>query len=332
MKLPIRFGVIGLGNWGQQHLRQLEALPSVEVRWVCDADATLAKATAEGSGIPHWTTEWEAMMADPELDAVCVVTPEHAHLEPVKVALATGKHVLVEKPIASTPAEAEAMATAAAKADSFIMPGHVMRFDPRFAFLHQRIQEGKLGRIVSVKTQRHIRQNLTQARARHHIAYRLAIHDIDLALWLTGSPVVRVTGYHRAVQYPTIVDFSLAILEHENGALSTIEVSSLMPLDKLLVIYDLTVIGEKEIYSLPLMKDLPDLMSLEEGYTTPDVLLLSAAPGLVSGSLGAEIAYFANCLARNMPPEYVTMQDALQGLRVAWATVQACESGQPVEL
>jgi UDP-N-acetylglucosamine 3-dehydrogenase len=332
MKTAIRFGLIGLGNWGQQHLHQLAGLPCVEVRWICDADGVLAEATAQRSGIPHWTTEWEEIMADPQVDAVCVVTPEHAHLAPVKAALAAGKHVLVEKPIAPTAEEAEEMIAAASTATSFIMPGHVMRFDPRFSFLHRRIRAGKLGRVVSIKTQRHIRQNLTRARARHHIAYRLAVHDIDLALWFAGSPVVRVRGYHRAVQYPDIVDFSLAVLEHANGALSSIEVSSLMPSEEMLVIYDLTVIGEKETYSLPLLKDLPDLMSLQEGHVTPDVLLLPASPGLVSGSLGTEIAYFVNCIAKDVPPDHVTLHEALDALRVAWAIAQSCEEGRPVEL
>lgn len=332
MKTPIGFGVIGLGYWGQKHLQHLGALPYVEVRWVCDLDTSLAQATAQKAGAPHWATEWEEMMADPELDAVCVVTPEHAHLAPVKAALAAGKHVLVEKPIASTADEAEEMAAAAAEAKSFIMPGHTMRFDPRFAVLRERIKEGRFGRIVSVKAQRHIRRNLARARGGHHMAYRLAIHDIDLALWLTGAPVTRVVGYQRAVQYPDTVDYTLAVLEHENGALTTIEASSLMPIENQLAIYDLTVIGDRELYNLPLLSGQPDLMSLQEGHITLDALLLPVAPGLVSGSLGAELCYFVNCLARNVPPNYVTLQDALEVLRIAWAIMQSCEQGKAIVL
>ncbi len=330
MNTPIRFGVIGLGNWGQLYLHHLGGLPSVEVRWVCDLDESLAEATAQRIGVPHWTTEWTELMADPELDAVCVVTPEAAHLAPVKAALAAGKHVLVEKPIASTRDEAEEMVAIAAEASSFIMPGHVMRFDPRYSLLHKRIRDGEFGRVASVKAQRHIRQNLTRARGAHHPAYRFAIHDIDVALWLTGSPIRQVTGYQQAVQYPDTVDYTLAILEHENGALTTIEASSLMPIENLLAIYDLTVIGEKEIYSLPLFGGLPDLLSLDEGHTTPDILLYPAEAGLVSGCLGAEICYFANCVAKNVSPSYVTMQEALEGLQVAWAIVESCNEGKPI--
>jgi len=332
MTTPIRFGVIGLGNWGQLYLHHLGGLPSVEVRWVCDLDSALAETTAQRIGAPHWTAEWTELMADPDLDAVCVVTPEAAHLAPVKAALAAGKHVLVEKPIASTRDEAEEMVAIAAEASSFIMPGHVMRFDTRYSLLYKRIRDGEFGRVVSVKAQRHIRQNLTKARGAHHPAYRFAIHDIDVALWLTGSPIRQVMGYQQAVQYPDTVDYALAVLEHENGALTTIEASSLMPIENLLVIYDLTVIGEKEMYNLPLFGALPDLLSLDEGHTTPDTLLYPAGSGLVSGSLGAEICYFANCVAKKMPPTYVTMREALEGLKVAWAVVESCKEGKPISL
>ncbi len=332
MKTPIRFGVIGLGNWGQLHLHHLGGLPSVEVRWVCDLDESLAEATAQKINASHWTSEWEELMADPELDAICVVTPEDSHLAPVKAALAAGKHVLVEKPIASTRDEAEEMVAIAAGASSFIMPGHVMRFDTRYSLLLKRIRDGEFGRITSVKAQRHIRQNLTRARGAHHPVYRFAIHDIDVALWLTGSPVRQVTGYQQAIQYPDTVDYTLAILEHESGALTTIEASSLMPIEHLLVIYDLTVIGEKEMYSFPLFGGLPDLLSLNDGHTTPDTLLYPAGSGLLSGSLGAEICYFANCVAKDIPPNYVTMQEALEGLKVAWAVVESCNEGKPIPL
>jgi predicted dehydrogenase len=62
------------------------------------------------------------------------------------------------------------------------------------------------------------------------------------------------------------------------------------------------------------------------------VLLLSVSPGLVSGSLGTEIAYFVNCIAKEVPPDYVTLQEALDGLRVAWAIIQSCKEGGSVEL
>jgi predicted dehydrogenase len=73
---------------------------------------------------------------------MCVVTREHAHLGAVKAVLAAGKPVLIKKPVVSTDDEAEAMLAAAAEASSFIMPSHVMRLDPRFTFLCQRIQAG----------------------------------------------------------------------------------------------------------------------------------------------------------------------------------------------
>jgi predicted dehydrogenase len=332
MKSPLRFGVVGLGNWGQLYLNYLAALPSVEIRWVCDLDRTLAEASAQRTGAPHWTTDWEELIADPKLDAMCIVTPEDAHLAPVRGALAAGKHVLIEKPIAPNADEAEEMVALATKANSFVMPGHIMRFDSRYGLIRDRIRNGEFGRVVSLKAQRHIRQNLTRARGGHHPAYRFAIHDIDIALWLVGSPVKRVSGYQQAVQYPDTIDYTMAVLEHENGVLTTIEASSLMPAENLLAIYDLTVIGLKEIYSLPMLGGFPNLMSLGAGHTTPDTGLLPTSSKLVSGPLGAEICYFANCVARNVAPDYVTMQEALEGLRVAWAIIESCDQGRPIAL
>ena len=82
----------------------------------------------------------------------------------------------------------------------------------------------------------------------------------------------------------------------------------------------------------PFRRHRPGELGTDEGHTTPDNLLYPAEPSLVSGCLGTEICYFANCVAKNVPPSYVTMQEALEGLKVAWAVVESCNEGKPILL
>jgi UDP-N-acetylglucosamine 3-dehydrogenase len=332
MKGPIRFGIVGLGFWGKKILQCLMAIPSVDVCWACDIDARLAEETAQHIGVPHWTADYAEMMGDPELDAVCIATPENAHLAPVKAALTAGKHVFVEKPIAETVSDAEKMIVAASEAQSFIMPGHIMRFDPRYALLRERIARGAFGRVVSINARRHVYYQLGKKRGSPNLAYRLAIHDIDLALWYTQSPVRRATGHLRRIQDPDIVDYVIATLEHENGALSTLEAAALMPTVDPPITFGITVIGHKEMYSLPIFHGIPSLMSLGGGHIPPDPFLWSAVQDMVSGALGSELTYFVNCLIRDIEPARVTLREALEALRVAWAIIESGERGEPVEL
>ena len=105
----IKVGVIGVGLWGTMHVEAYQGLPHVEVIAVADADALRAEQTAAAYGVPKWFGDYKDLCALEELNAVSIVTPESEHLGPVLAAAAARKHILVEKPMASSTADAEAI-------------------------------------------------------------------------------------------------------------------------------------------------------------------------------------------------------------------------------
>ncbi len=149
-----RVGVIGCGLWGTAHLVAYQGLPHVVVTAVCDASAEAARNTAKSYGIAHWFDSYEDLCALEGLDAVSVVTPEADHLGPVLAAARHGLDILVEKPAASDITEIEQMISAARDAGVILMPGHILRFEPRYAVVKRKLVTGQLGAIVTIQARR----------------------------------------------------------------------------------------------------------------------------------------------------------------------------------
>lgn len=150
----MRVGVIGVGAFGESHVAAYCSLPYVTVAAVCSRDANRTQEVAARYHVSRWHTDYHEMLAQNELDAVSVVTPEDAHLGPTLAALQAGKHVLVEKPIATRLDEAEQMLAAARAAGVYLMPGHVLRFETRCAMVKEQLAAGELGRVVSISARR----------------------------------------------------------------------------------------------------------------------------------------------------------------------------------
>ncbi|MEM4373466.1 MAG: Gfo/Idh/MocA family oxidoreductase, partial [Nitrososphaerota archaeon] len=176
----VRFGVVGLGWFGEKHLHVLSQLPNVSVKAVCSRTRQRAEELARAYGVPRVYTDWEKIAADPELDAVSVVTHVTDHHKPVVAAAEHGKHVLVEKPIASTLREADEMISAAKRGGVHFMVGHILRFENRYVLAKMAIKEGRIGRVLSI----YARRNIPGVFARPHLRYGTpisldAIHDTD---------------------------------------------------------------------------------------------------------------------------------------------------------
>ena len=129
----LRFGVIGLGEFGEAYLaalRDLRDVLDIETVAVCSRSGNRAREMAEQYGIARWYDDPVAFAEDSEVDVVCVVTSEAEHADPVTRALQVGKHVIVEKPLATTLGEADALIALAKQAGRQLLVGHLLRFAP----------------------------------------------------------------------------------------------------------------------------------------------------------------------------------------------------------
>ena len=149
--------------------------------------------TADRLGIEKRYTDYRELLADPDVDVVSITTHIYDHLHIAIEALRSGKHVLMEKPMAPTAADCDQIIQAAAEGSGLFMVGHICRFDPRVALAKEAIEQGRIGKIISM----HARRNLSKAIGRlvlDDISALMGdgIHDADLMLWFSQAKVSSV--------------------------------------------------------------------------------------------------------------------------------------------
>jgi predicted dehydrogenase len=211
---PVRTGVVGVGAWGEKHARVYAALPEAELVGVFDPDAERAREIASRHGVQAFATG-EALCA--ECEAVSIATPTVGHRQALEIAVAAGCHALVEKPMASTVEEADAMRAAAARAGVQLQVGQVERFNPAI-----------LAAAEHLRTPRFIeghRLALFQPRSLDiDVVFDLMIHDIDLVLARVGESPVQISAVGVAV-LSNNEDIANARLEFASGAVANLTAS-----------------------------------------------------------------------------------------------------------
>src|SRR5260370_6894086 len=149
----IGVGLIGTGFMGKAHAVAFNSVSGVfgdilrpKLRLLCDVDAERTQGKAEEFGFERWTTDWRTLVRDPSLEVVAITTPNHLHREMAVAALAAGKHVYCEKPMAVSLADAEAMANAAGKCDRITLLGYSFAKNPALFAANRLVEEGIIGR------------------------------------------------------------------------------------------------------------------------------------------------------------------------------------------
>lgn len=328
----VRVGVIGGGAFGESHVAAYSSLPYVTVAAVCDRDAARAQAIATRYRIPKWYTDYHELVRDTALDAVSVTTPEDAHLAPALAAIRTSHHVLVEKPIATRLDEAQQMLSAARAANVFLMPGHILRFEMRYALVKDQIAAGELGKIVSITARRNRPKSLAKTYLRTHGILEGSVHDIDMILWYVGARVKRVRAFQRNIGGYQNPDLTFAILEFADGAIACIENNWLTPDQAGVGLNDaMQVVGTRGIAHIDFVNAGLSLWR-ENGYLAPDVSHEPRVRGEVFGALKEELAYFTRCVLEQRAPSVVTAEEAIEGLRVGLAIIESAMQERDVAL
>ncbi len=199
----VNVAVIGLGWPGQRHLEGYFKLPFVNVAAICDMSETLLASTHARFPVETATTDYQAILARPDIDAVSICLPNWLHA-PISIeAIQAGKHVLCEKPLANTLAEGERLTAAVHASDRIFMLALNNRFRVEIQSLKRVIDQGTLGTIYYAKTG-WVRRRwggtvrgwfMEKEKSGGGPLIDLGVHMLDLALWLMGSPkATRVSG------------------------------------------------------------------------------------------------------------------------------------------
>lgn len=243
MPEKLRVGVIGLGM-GRHHVSEYQKHPQVEVVAVADMSAVILEEIATRFNVPGRYTDAEEMLANEKLDIVSVATPNIFHRNLTISALQKGAHVLCEKPMAMSAAEAQEMLNAAQAADRRLMINFSYRFTEQSMALKAQVDAGVLGQVYFGRTVWHRRRGMPgfggwfgqKALSGGGPLIDLGVHRLDLALWLMGYPqpvwVMGSTFNHigsalakKQKKAFDVEDLAVGMIRFANGAMLEVEAS-----------------------------------------------------------------------------------------------------------
>lgn len=238
-KTPLRTAVVGYGYWGPNLVRNVIERPDMEFAGLCEMDAERAAAfSAKVPGAPVYSDLAE-VVANPEIDAVLVATPPRTHHAVVSQALRGGKHVLVEKPLAKTAAEARDLIEIAEANGRVLMPGHTFLYSPPVNKVKQLVDAGALGEIYFVTSSR---LNLGKYQA-DGVVCDLAPHDLSILLYLLEEPIVSVSASARSVFQDGVPEAAFLTATFASGAMANIQLSWLSPRK----VREMVVVGSQQM-------------------------------------------------------------------------------------
>lgn len=336
MTEAIGLGVVGLGFMGRRYARFLSGIEGVRLAGVYDLDRELAREVAAECGGAVYP-DLDALVAAAGVAGVIVCTPEDRHLEPVLAALAAGKPVLVEKPVAHTLDAAHAIADAAARSVVPILPGHLLRFEPRWAGAWRRIAAGEIGDVVSIATRRigNVRdQEILRGRTTIPLYY--GVHDLDVMRWFAGAEATTIfarrrSGAVRAAGYD-VDDCYCAVVTFANGVLGSAELGWHVPATVTAARgAGVLVIGARGVIQVDQLATGLESWTAGQLDTGLDGMFWSETYGVAGGALGLEIRHFADCVRGRQEPA-IRLADAIEALRLSLAMEHSAATGEVVDL
>lgn len=235
----IRVGVVGLGYWGSNLVRNLHDLPGCELRWCCDSDPARVERSRAVSAARH-TTDLDDLLADPSLDAIAVATPVATHATVARRVLEAGKHCFVEKPLAQNVVDADALLTLAEARERILMAGHLLEYHPGVRALAELVEGEELGQVHYIYSQR---LNLGKLRADENALWSLGAHDVSVILALIGELPVEVSARGESYVRDGVEDVVFAHLRFATGITARMHLSWLDPHKE----RRLTVVGSKRM-------------------------------------------------------------------------------------
>jgi predicted dehydrogenase len=336
----VRFGLVGLGTWGKVHADTYSAHPRACLAAVCDLDEERGRKAAAHYGVTHIYTDYRKMLSDNEIDAVAVVTPDFAHREVIVEAARAGKHIIVEKPLATTHEDLGHISEAVTRAGIRFMVDFHCRWCPPLVVARSDIEQGLLGETVSA----YLRLNnplsvplkMLSWSAKSSILWFLGSHAIDSLRYLFQDEILRVYSVSRSgvlrAQGVDVPDIYQTILEFGNGAIATMENHWIMPdSSPQLNDFKVNILGSKGMFNMDLTHNQLIERYLANVSDRPDVLDGPLIRGRHVGFVYESIKHFVDCVADGKQPE-VTLQDGVRVSKVILAIMESAQKREPVEI
>jgi predicted dehydrogenase len=327
----VNLGLIGLGTWGKNVLRNFESLPDCKVLLGCDSNPDQIKKVQPNHPGINFTHKMEEVLEHKKIDAVVIVTPPASHFELAKQALLNDKDVFVEKPMVLEIEKGKEILELSQKKNKILMVGHIMEYHPAVLKLKELISKGELGKIYYLYA---IRVNLGKVRDIENALWSFAPHDISMILYLLDQEPLSVsaTGECYIQRDKGIEDVVFMTMHFENGVMAHIHVSWLDPHKE----RKLTIVGDKKMVVLDDMQSSEKIRIYDKGakldYSSyGEFLSLRSGDILIPKldsyePLKAECQHFLECVKERKTPRS-DGKDGLRVLKVLAAAQKSLEMG-----
>ena len=334
-----RFGVIGLGPAGERHIQAYRQHPDAELTAVCDPDGARLSAIGARYGVERCFADYAEIVTCDEVDAVSIVSPELARTEVVAFALEHGKHVLVDRPPATTIQDCERIGRELRARPVKLMVDFRTRWCPGVAQIKERMQRGQLGEPLMaycrLSDSLPMPAELSSGPSSPSVNWLLGSHCVDTLQWLLEDEVSRVYSVSRSrvlkgMGFDT-PDFCQSVLEFVRGASAVLETCWVVAAaNPRLPDLKLELVCEK---GTAYLDGAPGALAIytAQGGTCPDTSTYPLVHGRTVGFAIESILHFAGCVAADTEP-MTGFEDACDVTRVVCAMEQSARTGQPVSL
>lgn len=328
----MRVAVAGIGYWGINLVRTFAQEPRAELTWICDSrPEALARAGALAPRARP-SESFDDVLGAADVDAVVIATPAVTHADMACRALAAGKHVLVEKPLALSVEDAERVADAARAADRVLMVGHLMMYHPAVEHLRELVCSGELGELLYLYS---TRVNLGRVRRDENALWSFAPHDVSMIDYLLGTVPASVTATGESYLNPGIEDVVFVTLKFASRQMAHVHLSWLDPRkerrltvvgSKKMVVFDDVSSEKLRIYDKgyerpPEFKDFGEYLAIRSGGVyIPHLKMVEP--------LALECAHFVDCVVSGVAPRS-GVDNAMRVVRILAAADSSLRKGHP---
>jgi predicted dehydrogenase len=327
---PVRVAAVGCGYWGPNVIRNLDAIDGFELCCICDADPARLAPVAARYPYVRATGNIDEIFDDPSIDAVYLATPVSTHYDLVRRALETGKHVLVEKPLATTIEQAESLGQLAAANRLTLMVGHTFVFSPPVRKVKQLVDDGQVGPIYYIET---TRVNLGLFQKDVSVLWDLGPHDVSILIYWLGEVPTQVSARGRSYPGEALEDVAFVTLEFPSGILAQVQISWLAPSklrrtsivgrQRMVVYDDLEPVEKIKIYDRGVDRQPASFGEFQLTYRSGDIL----SPRLdTTEPLYLECAHWLECIRTGQEPD-TSARSAVEVVRVIQAAERSIRQG-----
>ena len=315
----IKVGMVGCGYWGPNLIRNFAACPDTQLLWACDIDPNRIKKALGSYPVVKSTTDFNDILKDSKVDAVALATPVHTHYPLAKVCLESGKHVLLEKPLASSVEQGEELVQLAAVKGLQLMCDHTFCYTGAVRKMKEILDSGVLGELLYFDS---IRINLGLFQQDINVIWDLAPHDLSILDFLTNDRPVSVSAHGVCHAGNEIENIAYVTLRYASSFIAHFHLNWLSPVkirktiiggsEKMMVWNDLEQDEKIKIYNKGIKVnkvEQEERNQLLVSYRSGDMYVPHFDD---SEALSLVVREFAACITENRP----AITDGVAGLRV----------------